>query len=70
VKEKICVRCKEGWPPDTDFYKTPESPKCIACESESQDWRKYRTPEHMARRREYQRAYHARKNAEKKGAPQ
>jgi hypothetical protein len=59
---KVCVRCKEDWPTDTEFYKTAESIKCIACESESQDWRKYRTPEHMARRREYQRAYQARKN--------
>ena len=31
--EKQCMRCKEFWPPDEEFYR-PGHNKCIACEYE------------------------------------
>jgi len=31
--EKQCMRCKDFWPPDEEFYR-PGHNKCIACEYE------------------------------------
>jgi hypothetical protein len=55
MSKKACVHCKEVWPSDGEFYKSAKSEMCLACEHETARWRKYRTPEHLAKRREYQR---------------
>jgi len=41
---KTCVRCKEDWPPDGEFYRRGKS-KCRACEYEVKNFAPSRTPE-------------------------
>ena len=37
MKDKVCTRCKDEWPSDGEFYRTPTSLLCRACESERRD---------------------------------
>lgn len=41
---KTCVRCKEDWPPDGEFYRRGKS-KCRACEYEVKNLAPSRTAE-------------------------
>lgn len=58
MTEKICIGCKESWPTDVEFYKTPTDTTCIACRFERTKRHKrnrYITPEarekYLARQR-------------------
>jgi hypothetical protein len=42
--EKRCLRCKEMWPPDGEFYR-PGKNKCRACEYEIKSMLPSRTKE-------------------------
>jgi hypothetical protein len=42
--EKMCLRCKEMWPPDGEFYR-PGKNKCRACEYEIKNAAPPRTKE-------------------------
>ena len=49
MKEKQCKKCKEFWPPDSEFFSPVKSLVCRACRSEQ--------------RREFKRAAKERKAA-------
>jgi hypothetical protein len=55
MRLKTCKGCNEQWPPDTEFYETPEADRCIACEKEKPYWKKLRSSEAIERRKAYQR---------------
>ena len=55
MQTRLCLRCKELWPPDQEFYRSQNTPWCIACEKESGrhgDGKRNRSAEYIKRRQE------------------
>jgi hypothetical protein len=55
MKTKVCARCNDAWPPDTEFFRSSQTPWCIACEREAGrpgDGKRNRSAEYIKRRQE------------------
>lgn len=64
LPDRVCGRCQEDWPNDTEFYRSDDTPWCIACEKEAgKRVKRYRSPEALERKRAQDKERWAKKRA-------